>query len=293
MARAADARGEPAGRGTGCGYGERARQRSGETGTPGGSTCRAGDVLAGSTIDWPDPHIEGSVQAAVWPFGSPLHVRRPERNVGKQGRRSQRVAARAELAHRADPPDRRLQLGVAIGVVVILVAGLAAAAISFAAGLSTSNPNSLPQGTQVFAENDHTHVTGTVNYDHVPPAGGPHNATPLNCGIYNQVVPNEYAVHSLEHGAVWITYQPTLSADQVATLTQVVTSNYLGSEKYVILSPYLGLPAPIVATAWGAQLSVNGPGDSRLVQFIHHFAGGAQGGEQGGPCTGGVGNPIG
>jgi hypothetical protein len=110
----------------------------------------------------------------------------------------------------------------------------------------------------------------------------------LNCGVYTQIVANENAVHSLEHGAVWITYQPTLPADQVAILQQVATSNYVGTQRYVILSPYAGLPSPIVASAWGAQLRLDQASDTRLAAFIHHFAGGGQGGE----CTGGVGSPA-
>src|SRR5664280_2367396 len=151
---------------------------------------------------------------------------------------------------------------------------------------------SLPPGTQTFAEPDHAHVSGTVTYDRVPPAGGAHNSVQLNCGVYPQPVPHENAVHSLEHGAVWITYQPTLPADQVAALQQLVTSDYAGTERYLILSPYAGIPSPIVATAWGVQLGVDQASDSRLVDFIHQFAGGGQGGEAGGPCTGGVGSPI-
>jgi hypothetical protein len=60
----------------------------------------------------------------------------------------------------------------------------------------------------------------------------------------------------------------------------------------VILSPFVGLPSPIVASAWGTQLSVDQASDSRLVDFIHAFAGSGQGGEPGGPCTGGVGSPV-
>ncbi|MGA3057484.1 MAG: DUF3105 domain-containing protein [Candidatus Limnocylindrales bacterium] len=175
----------------------------------------------------------------------------------------------------------------------VLIAGLAVAAIAFGAGFATTGSGSLPPGTQTFAESDHAHVSGPVSYDRVPPAGGAHNPVQLNCGIYTQAVPNENAVHSLEHGAVWITYQPTLAADQIAVLQQLVTSDYVGTERYIILSPYPGLPSPIVASAWGAQLSVDRASDSRLADFIHHFAGGGQGGEAGGPCTGGLGSPLG
>ncbi len=126
----------------------------------------------------------------------------------------------------------------------------------------------------------------------MPPVGGPHNPVQLNCGIYNVPVPNENAVHSLEHGAVWITYQPNLPPDQLATLQQIVSTHYVGTERYLLLSPYAGIPAPIVASAWGYQLSVDQASDPRLVQFITQFAGGGQGGEKGGPCTGGIGSPL-
>ena len=211
--------------------------------------------------------------------------------MGKQAR-SRRLTASARPAERgATAGHPRLKLGLVAGLVVVLVIGLATAAIAFAAATTTVGSSSLPQGTQVFTESDHSHVYGSVTYDHVPPAGGPHNPVPLNCGIYTVPVPNENAVHSLEHGTVWITYLPNLPADQVAALRQLVASHYVGTEKYLILSPYAGLPSPIVASAWGYQLGVDQASDSRLVQFISQFAGGGQGGEKGGVCTGGLGNP--
>jgi hypothetical protein len=213
--------------------------------------------------------------------------------VGKRARKGRTLSARARLEPERSPArSLRLRLGVIAGIVGLLVVGLAAAAIAFAAAFNSGASDGLPPGTQVFAENDHTHVNGPVTYNHVPPAGGPHNPVQLNCGVYIEAVPNENAVHSLEHGTVWITYQPTLPADQVALLQRIVTSNYVGTQRYVILSPYLGLPAPVVASAWGAQLSLPSASDSRLVDFIHHFAGGGQGGEPGGVCTGGLGNPL-
>ena len=138
----------------------------------------------------------------------------------------------------------------------------------------------LPRGTSVFAETDHTHTTDPVTYDHTPPAGGAHNPVWQNCGIYDQPIPDEHGVHSLEHGSVWITYQPSLPAPEVAQLRHLVTRQYDGSQRYLLLSPYPGLPAPIVASAWGAQLTLHSPSDPRLPAFVEHFIGGNQGGEQ-------------
>lgn len=215
--------------------------------------------------------------------------------MGKQARKNKRIIGGTRPSqHETRPLDRALDrrlIGIVAGLGFLLVAGLAVAAITFAA-VNGGNTGGLPSGTQVFAENDHSHVNGTVQYDRVPPAGGAHNPVQLNCGVYTEQVPNENAVHSLEHGAVWITYQPTLPANEVTTLEQIAVSNYVGTERYIIVSPFLGLPSPIVASAWGAQLSLQLPSDARLVEFIHHFAGGGQGGEPGGPCTGGVGTPV-
>ena len=75
--------------------------------------------------------------------------------------------------------------------------------------------------------------------------GGDHNAVWLNCGIYSAPVANENAVHSMEHGAVWITYPPSLAKDAVDQLTDLVKT-----ENYVVLSPYQNLPSPLVAPKW-------------------------------------------
>lgn len=187
---------------------------------------------------------------------------------------------------------------IAISIVVVLSVG-AACGSSTSTGSSSNTPSNSeggsvePRGTQTFPENNHNHVTGTVSYDRTPPAGGAHNAVWLNCGIYDQPVPNENAVHSLEHGTVWITYRPDLPSDEVAQLRQLVSSHYRGAQRYLLLSPYPGLPSPIVASAWGAQLFVQQAGDTRLLQFIEHFEGGGQGGEAGALCTGGMGTQIG
>jgi hypothetical protein len=152
----------------------------------------------------------------------------------------------------------------------------------------TSAPSDQIPGVVTYSNLSHTHVTGKVNYPQTPPVGGAHNSVWLNCGIYAQPVPNENAVHSMEHGAVWITYQPNLSSAGVETLRSLVRGH-----NYVVLSPYPGLPSPVVASAWGVQLKVQSARDSRLAQFISKYEQGPQTQEPGAPCNGGTGAPIG
>ena len=58
-------------------------------------------------------------------------------------------------------------------------------------------------------------------------------------------------------------------------------SHYDGPNRYLLLSPYPGQHAPVVATAWGAQLSLDSVSDPRLLAFLEHYIGGNQGGREG------------
>ena len=152
---------------------------------------------------------------------------------------------------------------------------------------NNSSQSSGITGVVTYSNLSREHVTGKVNYPQVPPVGGDHYPIWLNCGIYTTPVVNENAVHSMEHGAVWITYQPALSSADVQTL-----QNLAHGHSYVILSPYPGLPTPVVITAWGVQLKVNSPNDPRLAQFITKYEQGPQTPELGAACTGGVVTPL-
>ncbi len=44
-----------------------------------------------------------------------------------------------------------------------------------------------------------------------PPTRGPHFAVPQSVGVYQQQVPDGNTIHSLEHGIVWISYNPALA----------------------------------------------------------------------------------
>jgi hypothetical protein len=122
----------------------------------------------------------------------------------------------------------------------------------------------------------------------------------MNCGIYDKPVPSERAVHNLEHGAVWITYQPSLPQAEVSQLraffgrqTVLTPSGGGAGSRYIDLTPYPGLPSPIVVSSWGFQLRLSSPADPRLRQFVSKFRVSQQyTPEYGSPCTGGVGTPL-
>ncbi len=198
------------------------------------------------------------------------------------------AAARAEQKRRYQRSSRSNApwiWGGGIVLAIVIIAGI----FLFVQNQNQNNSNQSSgiQGVVSYSNLSRNHVTGKVNYPQVPPVGGDHYPIWLNCGIYDKPVVNENAVHSMEHGAVWITYQPTLSSAGVQTLQNLVQGH-----SYVILSPYPGLPTPVVITAWGVQLKVNSPNDPRLAQFIAKYEQGLQTPEPGAACTGGTGTPL-
>jgi hypothetical protein len=109
------------------------------------------------------------------------------------------------------------------------------------------------------------HEPGDVDYAESPPVGGPHAAVWADCtgSVYGVDIRHENAVHSLEHGAVWITYDPdVLGEDDVATLADLVDG-----VPYRMLSPYEDLGSPISIQAWNHQLTVDSADDPRLAAF--------------------------
>lgn len=129
----------------------------------------------------------------------------------------------------------------------------------------------------------------TVESGDLPPVGGVHYDAWQTCGIYTAPIAPENAVHSLEHGAVWITYQPNLPAAQIEQLQSIVRD-----EPYLLLSPYPDQQSPVVLTAWAVQLEVDSAADERIETFIQRYRLGPSTPERGGACNGrgGVGSPL-
>ena len=173
---------------------------------------------------------------------------------------------------------------IGAAVVVIIAAFIVVVALDFRSG-SAGGPPSGVQDIDVGEAGQHTE--GEVDYDPTPPAGGEHNPTWQNAGYYPEPVRDETAVHTLEHGAVWITYSPDLPQGQVDELQEVANSR-----ECVLVSPYPNLGSPVVASAWGKQIELEGADDPALNRFIGTYLQGEQTPEPGAACTGGVGTPT-
>jgi hypothetical protein len=211
--------------------------------------------------------------------------------VSKKTEREDRRARIEELRVQQKRAERRRTLmivGPAVLLVVVLI-GVVGVLIFQEAQRQNDIEAAAKQpitGVQSFDKLTQNHVETPVTYPQTPPVGGDHNPVWQNCGTYSAPVQNENAVHALEHGAVWVTYQPNLPAAQLDKLKSLARAN-----NYMLLSPYEGIKTPVVATAWGKQLALPSADDSRLEVFLRTYLQGEQTPEPGAACTGGTGTP--
>ncbi|WP_406097559.1 DUF3105 domain-containing protein [Streptomyces sp. NBC_01013] len=128
------------------------------------------------------------------------------------------------------------------------------------------------------------HVTEAVSYPMKPPVGGDHSPVWMNCDgeVYEKAIPDENAVHALEHGSVWVTYTDGASAADVDKLADRV-----GKTPYSLMSPYKDQAGTIMLSAWGKQVTVDSADDRRVAQFFAAYVQGPQTPEPGAACTGG------
>jgi len=183
---------------------------------------------------------------------------------------------KAELAAKKNKKINRL---IGLGMTFAIVGLIGGAAVFSAKSKSLS-------GVKTFSKLTAEHVKEPAKYSKNPPVGGDHSSIVLNCGIYDQSVPNENVIHSLEHGATWITYDPEkITGEALMSLRSQVPLTY------GVISPYPGLSSPIMVSAWGKQLSVSKIDDPKLATFIKKYTNSPSAPEPGAPCTGGLNAP--
>ncbi len=209
-----------------------------------------------------------------------------ENKTTKQIRAERRNEKLAEFRKQQSRSKRNKKIATSVGITSgVLVVGLLATVIVSSINTPARDEIAI-DGVTSYENLTNNHVTSAVNYEQNPPVGGDHNPYWLNCAAYTEEVPVENAVHSLEHGAVWVTYdKDKLTDDQVAELRRNLPSSF------AILSPKSGLPSPIVFSAWGAQLQTDKVSDSRIQPFLDKFWRSPSVPEPGASCSGAIDGP--
>ena len=126
----------------------------------------------------------------------------------------QREEQRTAKAARREASERRQQRNKLLVRAAIVLVALGAAALGYRFFqqrhlLDTVTTASYPAGQ---------HVAGRLTWKESPPVGGAHNLAWQNCGVYSEPIHNEHAVHSLEHGATIVWYDPSAPADRIDRL---------------------------------------------------------------------------
>jgi hypothetical protein len=212
----------------------------------------------------------------------------------KKGAAADRRAKIEELRRAEKARERRYRI-ITITSCTVIVAGLAVGGFFL---VDAGNKNEKKQaevkektvttgafkGMKTWTGLSQTHVKGTVDYAMSPPVGGNHDQVWQNCDgkVYDKPLTKENAVHSLEHGAVWVTYSDKASKQDVATLKARVEKT-----PYSLMSPYADQTSPIVLNAWGNQLGIQKASDPRVAEFFKKFVQGKQTPEPNAYCTDG------
>lgn len=157
-------------------------------------------------------------------------------------------------------------------VVVLFAAGVityAVVQVNKANANKASSPSDIA-GLQTYKyAAGQQHVTTPVQYQESPPVGGPHDPYWADCSgtVYSQDIRHENAVHGLEHGAVWIAYNPDkVSKADISTLSKLVDG-----QNYRFMSPYAGLDSAVSIQSWNHQLKVAKASDPRIKEFADFF----------------------
>lgn len=204
--------------------------------------------------------------------------------------------ARIEEMRRAEQARERRNRILTIAASVVVVAGLVVGGIVLVQSQSDDSTAADGKGKGHFVTGSdgvrtwkgtlgRNHVAKTVAYPMEPPVGGDHNQVWMNCNgdVYTKSLNNMNAVHSLEHGAVWVTYTDKAKKSDVEALAAKVKKT-----PYTLMSPDDKQKDPIMLSAWGHQRTVTGANDPNVDKFFEKFVQGAQTPEPGAACTNGL-----
>jgi len=123
---------------------------------------------------------------------------------------------------------------------------------------------SFPNSGREHIDIDSAHLLSEDTYSSDPPSSGPHYPNTARPGFYDEVVEDQYAIHNLEHGDIWIAYHPRISEDIKRVLEKF-------DGPFTLISPREENEFDISLMAWGRVDSFNLTNDVLLEQRMQDF----------------------
>ena len=209
----------------------------------------------------------------------PVSRHRRRRGSGRAPSRGASAADSLSLTRPRRKKTNKIYLIATIIIAVLVIGSFGLSAIPFGSGgiSGTGNSQDYIEGIgvqQPILRNDHVSTGQTVDFATFPPTSGDHwpPGEQARCGFHQDEVPDERAVHNLEHSNIVVSYNFTDPA-QVDQLRQVIGDIGL-ARVWGITRSYDKIPEGQVAlTAWGIIDTMDGIVPDRIETFFEAYAG--------------------
>ena len=140
--------------------------------------------------------------------------------------------------------------------------------------LPESGDESYIQDVEQFESRGREHVNEEVDYERIPPLSGPHHGGVVDAGYYEQPQSTEELVHSLEHGAVVVYYDPDAITEEARSDLRERANVHTGTWTSVIVAPSQDNPeAPYTLTAWRHRLRIDEYEPEAVTAFLAEYLG--------------------
>jgi hypothetical protein len=150
----------------------------------------------------------------------------------------------------------------------IIIGGITIAVLAVIIGVAAMSPESKPAIGKDYANQGQEHIKIGVThppYNSNPPTSGWHYEQPAPWGVHTEALPDEAAVHNLEHGGIWISYNP----DKVDKKTIEQLTNLTKSYKSkVILTPRKANETKIALASWTKLETLDSFDEAKIKDFI-------------------------
>lgn len=147
-------------------------------------------------------------------------------------------------------------------ILAILILAFLGAAIYF-------QPADTPRLGEAQPDKQGGHVAQKEYGGPEPPTSGDHGDT-VEWGPYTAEVADVNSLHNLEHGGVYVSYQPDLAKDQVELLKKLLFPPYADEDfkpLKVLMAPREANESPIVVSSWNRSMKLDSYDKDKIVAY--------------------------